>query len=180
MPEAPDTMRVFFALWPDDSVRGALAQLATGLRRECGGRVVPARNLHLTLVFVGNIGAGRVQQLCELAAGFAAPAFAMTVDVVEYWRHNRIVCAGPRECAEALRTLVAGLEEALKAGGFRFDRRPYAPHITLLRNARSAPHVPAAGDIAWQARDFALVQSVHREGGSVYEVVGRWPLKSLN
>lgn len=180
MPPTTAVARVFFALWPDDEVRGALAHLATGLRRECGGRAVPARNLHLTLVFLGNIGIPRLSQLRQLAARVAAPPIAMTVDTVQYWRHNRIVWAGPRECPAALSSLVASLESMLSGGGFRFDDRPFAPHITLLRHARTTPAVPEAGGMEWMAGEFALVQSVRREGGPCYEVMDRWPLKGLN
>jgi 2'-5' RNA ligase len=176
MPASAGTARVFFALWPDDATRGALARLATGLRRECGGRAVPARNLHLTLAFIGNIESDRVSVLRALATDVVAPSFAMMLDTVNYWRHNRIVWAGPRECPEALRILVAALGHSLKNNSVSFDHRPYAPHVTLLRNARRAPAAVTLDKIEWCAQDFALVQSVHRDGVSEYEVLERWTL----
>jgi 2'-5' RNA ligase len=172
----PDTARLFFALWPDDAVRAALAHLARSLRQECAGRMIPAHNIHLTLIFLGNVAKGRIPDLHALAAAIAAPPIDLTVDALEYWRHNRIVWAGAVECPQALRILVARLTRALPRAGFRCENRPYTPHITLLRDARRAPSAKATGGIVWRAGEFALVQSVHRNGAVAYEVIGYWPL----
>lgn len=136
------------------------------------------RNIHLTLVFLGNVAAARVAELRVLAATVAAPRFDLTVDTLNYWRQNRIVWAGTTVCPEALRELVARLTQVLRTARFRCEEREYVPHITLLRDARRAPAMRAAGDIAWHASDFALVQSLRRDGATVYEVIGRWSLES--
>ena len=172
----PDTARLFFALWPDDAVRAALARLARSLHQECGGRMIPARNIHLTLVFLGNVATGRVPDLHALAATIVAPPTDLTIDEVDYWRRNRIAWAGAAKCPGTLRTLVAQLTHALLTAGFHCEDREYAPHITLLRDARRSPAVKAAGGIAWRACDFVLMQSLRRNGAVVYEAIGRWPL----
>ena len=168
--------RVFFALWPDDAVRAALARLARSLQQECAGRMIPESNIHLTLVFLGHVATDRVPDLHALAAAIAAPPFDLIVDALDYWRHNRIVWAGTGECPEALRKLVAQLTHALRNRGFRCEDRMYAPHITLLRDARRSPGVKATGAIVWHAGEFALVQSVRRSGAAAYEVIAHWPL----
>ena len=170
------TARLFFALWPDDAVRAALARLARSLHQECAGRMIPAHNIHLTLVFLGNVANGRIPDLRALAAAIAAPSFDLIVDALDYWRHNRIVWAGTAECPEALRKLVAQLTHGLRTAGFRCEDRQYAPHITLLRAARRAPAVQATGGILWRAGDFVLMQSLRRNGAVAYEAIGRWPL----
>lgn len=175
-PAADGTARLFFALWPDAAPRAALGRLARTLHEECGGRAMLTRNIHLTLVFLGNVAAGRIPDLCALAKGIVAPRFELAIGTVNHWRHNRIVWAGPKECPDALRMLVADLESALRNSGFRFDERPYAPHITLLRDARRAPAAQTMGDIPWRIADFALVRSLRRDHATVYEVMQRWPL----
>ncbi len=45
-----DTARLFFAAWPPPEAQQALGDLAGRLKSECGGRALPARNIHLTLV----------------------------------------------------------------------------------------------------------------------------------
>ena len=135
-----------------------------------------ASNIHLTLVFLGDVEAGRIPDLCALAQSVVAPGFELAIDNVSYWRHNRIVWTGPGLCPDALRTLVADLESALKSSGFCFDERSYMPHITLLRNARRAPAAQMIAAVSWHVADFVLVQSVRRDNGTAYEPVGRWPL----
>lgn len=157
-------------------MRAALARLARSLCRECGGRTVRAHNIHLTLVFLGNVPAGRRADLLALADTIAGPPFELTIDRHEYWRHNRIVWAGTAQCPPPLRDLVAQLVRALRAMGFPCEEREYVPHITLLRDARRAPAAQIAGVIPWRAADFVLLQSVRRDGAVVYEIVKRWPL----
>ena len=173
---ADGTARLFFALWPDAAPRAALGRLAQTLQPQCGGRAVPNRNIHLTLVFLGDVEAGRIPGLCALAEKVVAPGFELAIDTVNYWRHNRIVWAAPHECPAALQTLVAALGSALKARGFAFDGRPYLPHITLLRAARHAPALQTVDAIRWRMVDFVLVQSLSYDRTTVYEVMQRWPL----
>jgi 2'-5' RNA ligase len=98
------------------------------------------------------------------------------VDRLEYWRHNRILWAGTANIPEALQVLVAQLQDALAGADFKFDRRPYVPHITLLRNARQAPAADRSPAVSWPVESFALMESAPRERGREYRVLRRWPL----
>jgi 2'-5' RNA ligase len=171
-----DTARLFFALWPDAGIQRALGALAQDLKHKCGGRAVPAHNLHLTLIFLGNVERVRMPRLEALAAGIRVARFELAVDCVEFWRHNRIVWAGASHCPGALQALVARLGQGLAAEGFRSDERPYLPHATLLRNAHRPPAMATVPAIVWPVARFALVESAPRERGRVYEVVRDWPL----
>jgi 2'-5' RNA ligase len=171
-----DTARLFFAVWPTPQVQRALADIARRAQRECGGKAVPAANIHLTLVFLGDLPRDRVTVLEALASTVRGNRFELTVNRLEYWRHNRILWAGARICPEALQELVARMQGALAGAEFRFDRRPYVPHVTLLRNARRAPAQDSCPDVAWPVEGFALVESAPRAGGRAYQVLRSWPL----
>lgn len=166
---------MFFAAWPAPEVQRALGEIAQQAGVECGGRAVPAHNIHLTLLFIGDVARERVTALESLGAGTAAPAFELTLDRLQYWRHNRILWAGAQECPEALLVLVKRLRESAAPAGFRVDERPYVPHVTLRREARCAP-ANARIRVDWPVNDLALVESVARGRGRVYEVLRRWPL----
>ena len=172
---AAPAARLFFALWPNDAVRAGLFRLAQTLHRDCGGRLIRGDNLHQTLVFLGKVAADRIPGLAALAVNRYIPPFELRLNDSGYWRHNRIVWVAPGAVPEPLRELVAALEGALNAAGFDFDRRPYAPHITLVRNARE-PRLLLAPDLAWPVSEFALVESASNEGGSRYRIIARWPL----
>ena len=173
---AADTARLFFAVWPAPEVQRALGEIAHRAQRECGGRAVPAPNIHLTLVFLGDLPRDRLAALETLASTAQGRRFNLTVDRLEYWRRNRILWAGASACPEALQALVARLQDAVAGAEFHFDGRPYVPHVTLLRNARRAPAVDRCSAIAWPVDGFALVESAPRERGRVYQVLRSWPL----
>lgn len=169
--------RLFFAAWPGRDLQEALGGIALDLQRECGGRAVPARNIHLTLVFLGDVERDRLGRFQDIAAAIPAPrAMELSVDRVGYWGHNRIVWAGVNDCPAALPELVSRLEQALLPEGIRPERRPYVPHVTLLRNALRAPAVAGLAAIAWRIARFSLLESVPRERGRTYEVLQDWPL----
>ena len=172
----PGAMRVFFAIWPSSPVQQALGRLAAGLKRECGGRAIPAPNIHLTLAFLGNVDRARQARIEEIAATIPAQRFELDVASVEYWRRNRIVWAGVERCPEALQALAARLEQALSPEGFRFESRPYVAHITLLRDASNAPSSAGVDPIHWPVSRFALVESVPAARGRAYQVLRDWPL----
>lgn len=176
-----ETARLFFALWPTARVRGALDQVGRKLRVVCGGRQMLAPNVHLTLVFLGNVEVARLDALRAVAAGVRVQPFAMTLDKLGWWRHNRVAWAAPLETPRALSDLVAQLQIGLRDAAFAFDDRPvYAPHVTLLRNARcEGVEYPPFAPLEWAADEFVLVRSVTREEGAAYEVIGRWPMMQL-
>jgi 2'-5' RNA ligase len=168
--------RLFFAAWPAPQIQQALGRLALELQPSCGGRALPARNIHLTLVFLGDVERARVTRFESLARDVVAPAFELAVDRVRYWRHNRIVWAGVAHCPPAALSLVEQLAAAAAGEGIEVDRRPYVPHVSLLRDARRAPAEAAVPLIRWPVARFALVESVARERGRAYEPLREWPL----
>lgn len=146
------------------------------MKSECGGRALPARNIHLTLVFLGEVARERLPRLEALAAAVTVPRFEIRVDHVGYWRHNRVVWAGVERGAAELEALAVGLKQALAGNDFDFDNRAHVPHVTLLRNARRAPAAPAVRPVAWPVTGHALVESVPLERAKLYRVLRIWPL----
>ena len=168
--------RLFIAVWPTPEVQRALGEIARGAQHECGGRAVPHSNIHLTLVFLGNLPRERIATLEAIAPKVQGHRFTLKVDRLEYWRHNRILWAGTRDIPEALQALVTRLQDALAGADFKFDRRPYVPHITLLRNVRQAPSEDRSPEVSWPVESFALMESAPRERGREYRDLRSWPL----
>ena len=172
------TVRVFFALWPNAAERAALAAWQLPLRGLCGGRAMPDANLHNTLVFVGNVAEHRLEALQLAAQEVEAERFELRFDLARYWGHNHIVFAAPHAVPLQLAQLVHDLEQRLERHRFRFDRRDYKPHVTLLRHAKwSDVPLPEMPSVQWPVHDFVLVQSPRDEGDSQYRVLARFPLK---
>jgi 2'-5' RNA ligase len=169
-------VRLFFALWPDDATRAALAALLRTLHEQCGGRRVQEHNIHLTLAFLGDVRADLVPGLLRMAGEMQGAPVDLALNTAEYWRHNRVVCAGTKLCPPVLRDLSARLGEGARGLGIGTEARDYVPHITLLRKAERAPAQRDFSEIEWHVSEFVLMRSVPRRDMVVYETIGRWAL----
>lgn len=169
-------LRLFFALWPDAEVRTRLEAAARLMGKTCGGRPTRPENLHLTLVFLGEVEATRLPAVRAAADGVTIPAFRLDLRELGYWPRQRIAWIAPAEPPRALFELVSALETALAAQGFALDPRPYVPHLTLLRQARCRGETPTLDGIVWSVPAFVLVSSTLRQEGVSYEQIAAWPL----
>ena len=176
-PHDNPTARVFFALWPEAAERGQLAAWQPTLCELCGGRAMRGETLHNTLAFIGDVELYGLEVLQLAAQEVSGERFELRFDEARYWGHNHIVYAAPRHMPQQLAQLAEALGQRLTAHRFKFDRRDYQPHVTLLRNAHwSDAPLPAMQPVCWQIRDFALVQSVPQGGLTDYRVLARFPL----
>lgn len=169
-------MRLFFALWPDEHVRAALAGWTAACHAAAGGRAVRAANLHMTLAFLGEVEESRLQDLQRIAERAAGESFTLDLVAVRYWRRNGIVYAEPAEVPAALHTLAASLRAGLAAAAFPVEERPFAAHATLLRDARRDPVLVDVPAIRWTVDSMVLVRSGRGERGVEYRPLRRWTL----
>jgi 2'-5' RNA ligase len=162
-----DTLRLFFALWPDDATRAALAQLQAPIR----GRITPYEHLHLTLAFLGHQPVSLLPVLKDILLHLESPATDLVIDRVGYFMRNRIAWAGTHETPRLLQLLYRELTEALINKAIAFDsHNPFKPHITLVRDAIQPPDL-AFAPIRWHANRVVLVSSSPRVEGNHYEVI---------
>ncbi|MDZ7583498.1 MAG: RNA 2',3'-cyclic phosphodiesterase [Thiobacillus sp.] len=175
-PDAPETLRLFFALWPDDATRDTLNRTGNWLHQHWGGRRMRADTLHLTLAFLGSTSAERLDALYDCANAVESNAYELLLDQPGYWRHNRIGWLGARETPPQHSELVGALNTLLQAAGFPVDARPHVPHVTLLRNSDGGM-LPECRSVGWPISEFVLVKSVTESDGAQYEVMRRWELQ---
>ncbi len=172
MPDSPQ--RLFFALLPDEGVRAQLRQLQKDLNR-AGGRPVPAKNLHLTLLFLGNVAADKINAVCDLAEGIAGSRFDLTLDMFGSFRQNnaRVLWLGPSEPPPELGVLHQSLCQQAKSIGLPVRKETYRPHVTLVRKVdprHRLPERPGRG-IPWTIYRCALIASELLPAGSRYKVL---------
>lgn len=172
----PDSLRLFFALWPDDATRDALNRTGKWLHQHWGGRRMRADTLHITLAFLGSTPVDRLDALVACADTVQTDAFELILDQAGYWRHNRIGWLGANQTPAQHVELVGALNAALQGAGFAIDARPHVPHATLLRNTAGG-EAPMCVPVHWPISDFVLVASRTEDDGAHYEVIRRWPLR---
>ncbi|PKO71426.1 MAG: RNA 2',3'-cyclic phosphodiesterase [Betaproteobacteria bacterium HGW-Betaproteobacteria-14] len=169
--------RVFFALWPEEEIARQFDAVGRQARKTFGGRRMRRETLHLTLAFMGGIAPDRLAALCAIASTVKLPIFDMAFDRLQCQRRKRIVWAFASMVPSGLLELADSLHTQLKSGGFRTEERPFAAHVTLLRNSRCATDAPDASlNIEWPVRDFVLAESGLAPEGAHYHILERWPL----
>lgn len=181
-PEADGLPRLFFALWPDASVRSAISAAANRLP-EPAGRRVPEGNLHLTLAFLGEVEPGALPRLEQAAADVAFTPFTVELDHVAVFAGARVRCLGASAPPPALAALHDALTERLAQAAGLVDlaaakAHPFTPHVTIERAIPpDADPKPAAlaEPIAWAVSQFVLVHSDRALGAGAYQRLGAWP-----
>jgi 2'-5' RNA ligase len=153
-----------------------LVRWARACQRTSAGRLVRAENLHLTLAFIGEADERARVLLGQLGAAVRGEAFELELDQVGYWPHNRIVFAAAGVVPPPLGALVQRLSGELAANGFRVDARPFAAHVTLLRDVRRAPGFAPPAALRWRVHELVLLESLRLEAKLVYRPAERWTL----
>ncbi|MDT3707423.1 MAG: RNA 2',3'-cyclic phosphodiesterase [Thiobacillus sp.] len=171
----PATLRLFFALWPDDATRDALNRTGKWLHQHWGGRPMRVETVHITLAFLGETPAERLDDLVACADAARSDGFELILDQAGYWRHNRIGWLGASQTPPQYVELVGALNAALQGAGFPVDSRPHVPHVTLLRKSPGGEAL-ACKPVRWPIGDFVLVKSATGSEGAHYDVIRRWSL----
>ncbi len=166
-------MRLFFALWPEDDVRAALAAATRALVLR-DGRVEPAARLHLTLRFLGDVADAQLESWRTAASEVTAPAFTLHLAQVGWWPRSAVAWLGPTDTPAALTALVAAIAR-IELPAARAEHA-FQAHVTLARRVSQAPGLAHALAVRWPVSSFALVSSRATRDGSRYEVLARWPL----
>lgn len=182
------TRRLFFALWPDEAMRQAMAHATRKAARASGGRPIADGNLHVTLAFLGSVPERRLSELAEIARGAAEnlrAAFAgagpagnpleLTFDRLEYWRAAQLLCTLPTEPPAPVTALARKLQDLLAGRGFATDLKPFRPHVTVARKVVRPGAMDRMHPVVWRFTELALVESRTLPEGAFYRVVESYP-----
>lgn len=166
--------RLFFALWPDTEVRQQFASISEQMPAKYG-RHVSACNLHITLVFLGNIDEKEKECMLASVSQIKCTPVNLYLDQLGWWKKTQVVWLAPSSIPVELESLAGELAGVATRCGIRVDERPYRPHMTLLRKVRKNPHLPAITPVPWAIRKFSLLQSINTPDGVKYEPVWTSP-----
>ena len=167
--------RLFFALWPDNAVRGRLAEVA-GLLPMNTGRRVPPDNFHITLVFLGNVQEQVVPELAAAAERLRQTGFSLQIDRCGWWKRAKVAWLAPATTPALLLDLVEQINLLSRMAGLPVDKRDYNPHLTVARKVTRPLTNLTFEPIQWGIKDFHLIESVTHQQGAKYQVIRSWPL----
>jgi 2'-5' RNA ligase len=167
------SLRLFYALWPDDATRAALMQLQAPIH----GRKTRYENIHLTLAFLGQQSADLLPMLKKILTRLPQTPLSFVFDRAGYFTRNRVAWAGMHQIPDPLIALHDNLTQELRQNNVEFDSRSaFRPHVTLARDATQPEDLPFE-PVIWQADQVALVQSVTQPEGVLYSVIASRSLK---
>lgn len=181
-------MRTFIAVHLPDIVKTHIRQLQDALRR-CGAplRWVQPENMHLTLLFLGEIDESKIQPICSvlrLAAENHTPFDILFSGLGTFPNRKapRVLWIGVQEGARPLCNLQQDIQQQITSLQLSFDKKKFHPHVTLGRS-KGRPHSLTMKQGLWDSQagvihvnGFALIQSQLGGPQPVYTELESFPL----
>ncbi len=181
--------RLFVAVYPPEPALAHLAAVVAGThlgRAEAAGvnvRLAPRDRWHITLAFLGEVGAARVPDaqdaLGKAVAGWQAAAPRLRLAGGGRFGRGRftIVWTGIAGDLAPMTDLAKAVRRQLKRARLPFDPKPFRPHLTLARPSGRLSPTEVAADLAtlggyqgppWTVDELRLVRS-HMGPDPAYE-----------
>lgn len=175
--QKPDkNKRLFFALWPNAKLQNRIFQQSESILRPWPGKRVLARQLHITLVFLGHVSQELQSCLRKRASSIDVTGFDLELSQLGAFSRSQVIWLGPDRVSPHLLELQKRLTQAQADCGLQPEARPFAPHMTLMRHAKGGCSNLRTERLFWQVRDFALIESISHSSGAEYRILARWPL----
>ena len=167
--------RLFLACWPDQALQELLYDLAQHLQEKHGGKATARENIHLTLVFLGQVQRHKEQQLRQQLRMLDFKQFDLELDQTGSFTHCRINWVGPGNMPEELKNLHQALKDVSQGLGFHTEERPYKPHVSLLRNADNQIN-ETIEPMPWKVDRYCLIESKLKSEGVQYDLLEEFQL----
>ena len=149
--------RIFIALWPDPKTAATIERTATRWDWPLGCRRYAARDLHVTLHFIGGVSGEKLDEIRD-ALRVPFEPFTLCLVTPQHWPGGlAVLCASA--IPEALVRLHQRLAQPLRESRLPVSERHLVPHVTLARRCEQIVMPAVCPPIAWRAREYALVLS---------------------
>lgn len=154
-------------------------------------RWVPTDNIHLTMVFLGNIPEDNITRIEQSVSNVCkeAGAFSVRLSGVGVFPNRRrpsVLWAGLDGEIERMGELRDALQKALAPLGIKEETRGFAPHLTLGRFKKGPPRREQVERLLSEYESLSspvctmdklkLFRSQLRPGGAVYTELKTWSL----
>lgn len=158
-------MRVFIGIKPDKPALMNLQKTIKTLQEQgVRGNYTDINNIHLTLVFVGEIGDDKTIKI--VMEETVQEGFFLKISKIKRFKDMLILKI---EKTEELQKLQEGLVRELFEKGFNIEKRDFYPHITLVREANK--NLEWDLDICSEVRSYELFSSERINGKIKYTVI---------
>lgn len=186
-------IRTFLGIDVGEDIRDRLVALQEELAAvEAEVKWVEPENLHITLLFLGEVDQRETVDICRAAqrAIETMPAFVLSIEGVGCFpnaRRPRTLWVGCGKGADEVGVVHDAIEAPLlEMGSYRRETRKYTPHVTLGRVKGDTPRDALARALVKQqtwsggevlVREVQVMKSELTSDGPIYTVLGRARLK---
>jgi 2'-5' RNA ligase len=168
-------MRLFLGLPIPPELAQALTRLTQAIELPKGRRTAP-ENLHLTLVFLGEVAEPKLPAIEQELSELRFAPFSLKLTSLNTFPRAGVLFAEIEPTGPLLH-LQAKLAASMARCGFAPDARPYHPHITLarlhgpLRLNKSHQALPPSLQRSFRADTVNLYRSHLAPTGAHYEIL---------
>ena len=169
---ADERLRLFFGIrLPGDTARSLEGWQERKLAG--AGRIVPPEHLHVTLAFLGHRPRDELDALTAALRDAAVVAQRPRFTVQRYRETRSVAMLVLRDEDERATVFAEDLQARLeRLGAYMRERRPWLPHVTVLRFREQPRLRPEPPDLPpFSPSDAALYHSVLLPSGAQYEVI---------
>lgn len=161
-------MRLFVAILLSDAMKDALvAAQSAWFDHGVRGNYASVENLHLTLAFIGEYPS--IEPVMDALETVSFEPFSLILEGMGCF--GDLWWAGLRR-SEPLEAVVRRVRRALADVDIPFDRKRFAPHITLLRRATGRAPVTRPQAVSMAVDAISLMRSDRGRDGMIYTEVG--------
>jgi len=186
-------IRSFLAFELPPEIREKIGEVSIELQKlTLPVRWVKVTNIHLTIIFLGYVDEDKIDDIKD-KVNLVVQRFSIFktrlngIGVFPHWRRPRVIWIGLGGEIERLSTLREELQTELKVLGFKPEKRPFAPHLTIgrfkglvdrdeeLKSILDRYH-DLSGDLQY-LNELVLIKSDLKPDGPVYTKMASWPLR---
>lgn len=184
-------IRSFLAFELPPDIKSTVSRVSGEIKRSTlNVRWVNVKNIHLTMVFMGNIRSedlpaikDSIDKICRQYGPFDISLNGMGIFPN---RRPRVLWLGLDGDLEMMSPFRDDLQGRLEPFGIKAEKRRFRPHLTLGRFRKPGRTDSQLGDLLEKYRDLTtrhcrleeliLFKSDLKPGGAVYTKLGSWPL----
>ncbi|MFZ7134104.1 MAG: RNA 2',3'-cyclic phosphodiesterase [Eubacteriales bacterium] len=163
-------MRLFIAITFNDEVKEKISHIIEALRmRSTKGNFTLVDNLHLTLVFLGQLDESKIRVVEQGLNRIDLPPFIMVLENLgKFHRPGGDIYWIGVEGNHDLTQLYGKIVSLLQDRGFTIENRPYQPHVTLGRKVLLNNYENTIEPIQVKADKICLMESKQVNGKLTY------------
>jgi len=185
--------RSFFAVELSAEIAAGVRRIQGALQERARGvRWVRPDGIHLTLKFLGEVEADRIETIVRKAAAAIQGVGPFTVGIkggggFPTLKNPRVIWIGVEDHSGKLKELQVRVEAGMAELGFSREKRGYTPHLTVgrLRSGKGDKSVAQAFDAlresdlgSMEVREVILFRSHLKPTGAEYTKLGSFPLEA--